>query len=116
MYNSRKKTNVLLFIRLEAFSLLVLTIPMKIDIRHHSKYNYSKIQKVKENRRMKARSLIKLPAYNEKGFSHKFIWIFPKPMFGKFNALEEANKEFLEEMGRYIIYNAHVHNYSVLSV
>ena len=50
---------------------------------------------------MKARALIKLPAKNEKGLSHRFIWMSINLCLA---ALEEVNKEFLEEMDKYVYY------------
>ena len=34
-----------------------------------------------------ARALIELPSNAEKGLSHRFIWLFPKPLFGAFTTL-----------------------------
>ena len=41
-----------------------------------------------------ARSLIELPGNNEKGLPHRFIWIFPKPLFGAFETLGEVDPDF----------------------
>ena len=46
-----------------------------------------------------ARNLIDMPANSEKGPSHRFIWIFPKPLFGKFATLEEIQKKFSDDLG-----------------
>lgn len=45
-----------------------------------------------------ARSLIEMPSNSEKGLSHRFLWMFPKPLFGTFAALEEVNQGFTDEM------------------
>ena len=45
-----------------------------------------------------ARNLIEMPANSEKGLSHRFLWTFPKPLFGNFAALAEVNKKFTEDM------------------
>lgn len=45
-----------------------------------------------------ARSLIDMPSNSEKGLSHRFLWVFPKPLFGKFAALEEVDKTFTAEI------------------
>lgn len=37
-----------------------------------------------------ARSLIEMPSNSEKGLSHRFLWLFPKPLFGSFAALDKA--------------------------
>ena len=47
-----------------------------------------------------ARALIELPSNAEKGLSHRFIWLFPKPLFGKFSTLGEVDKEFQLNMGK----------------
>ena len=45
-----------------------------------------------------ARNLIKMPSNSEKGLSHRFLLMFPKPLFGTFAALEEVNKGFTDEI------------------
>lgn len=45
-----------------------------------------------------ARNLIEMPSNSEKGLSHRFLWMFPKPLFGTFAALEEVNKGFTDEI------------------
>ena len=42
-----------------------------------------------------ARALIETPGNAEKGLSQRFLWLFPKPVYGKFNSLEPINKEFI---------------------
>ena len=46
-----------------------------------------------------ARNLIDMPSNSEKGLSHRFIWIFPKPLFGKFASLKEVQRNFVHELG-----------------
>ena len=46
-----------------------------------------------------ARNLIDMPADSEKGLSHRFIWIFSKPLFGKLTTLEEVQKKFSDDLG-----------------
>ena len=46
-----------------------------------------------------ARALIELPSNAEKGLSHRFVWLFPKPLFGAFTTLGEIDKEFQENLG-----------------
>ena len=46
-----------------------------------------------------ARNLIDMPSNSEKGLSHRFIWIFPKPLFGKFASLKEVKRDFVDELG-----------------
>ena len=48
-----------------------------------------------------ARSLIDMPSNSEKGLSHRFLWLFPKPIYGKFAALEEINKSFTDKIGKF---------------
>ena len=47
-----------------------------------------------------ARTLIELPSNAEKGFSHRFLWIFPKPLFQKFDALTEIDESFKEKLSK----------------
>ena len=47
-----------------------------------------------------ARSLIELPSNIEKGLSTRFLWIFPKPCYAKFESLEPVNKEFSSALGK----------------
>ena len=47
-----------------------------------------------------AGALIELPSNAEKGLSHRFIWLFLKPLFGKFSTLGEVDKEFQLNMGK----------------
>ena len=46
-----------------------------------------------------ARSLIELPGNAEKGLSQRFLWIFPKPVYGQFETLEPINKNFTDKLG-----------------
>lgn len=41
-----------------------------------------------------ARNLVDMPANSEKGLSHRFLWVFPKPLYGKFSSLEKIDKTF----------------------
>lgn len=41
-----------------------------------------------------ARNLLEMPSNSEKGLSHRFIWLFPKPIYGKFDTLEAIDKVF----------------------
>jgi len=51
-----------------------------------------------------ARALIELPSNAEKGLSHCFLWLFPKPLFGKFSNLGEVDKEFQLNMGKHTVW------------
>ena len=46
-----------------------------------------------------ARSLIELPSNIEKGLSTRFLWIFPKPCYAKFESLEPVNEDFSSALG-----------------
>ena len=46
-----------------------------------------------------ARSLIELPSNIEKGLTTRFLWIFPKPCYAKFESLEPVNEEFTTALG-----------------
>jgi hypothetical protein len=47
-----------------------------------------------------ARNLIEMPSNSEKGLSHRFIWIFPKPIYGKFATLEAVDTTFTTKIGK----------------
>ena len=47
-----------------------------------------------------ARNLMDLPSNAEKGLSHRFLWVFPKPLYGKFDSLEKVDKEFQRKLGK----------------
>lgn len=46
-----------------------------------------------------ARNIIDMPSNAEKGLSHRFVWLFPQPLYGKFDSLEEVNEDFNENIG-----------------
>ena len=48
-----------------------------------------------------ARGLIETPSNAEKGFSHRFLWFFPHPLFKKFASLGEVDQEFVQKMSKY---------------
>ena len=45
-----------------------------------------------------ARSLIEIPSNSEKGFSHRFLWLFPNPLYKRFATLGEVNNEFIQKI------------------
>ena len=61
-----------------------------------------------------------MPSNSEMGLSHRFLWLFPKPLFGSFAALEEVDKAFTHEICKLLqiysqkcipisLWNMHVH-------
>ena len=46
-----------------------------------------------------ARQLIEMPGSAEKGLTQRFLWMFPKPVYGQFDSLEPVNNEFTENIG-----------------
>lgn len=46
-----------------------------------------------------AKGLIELPTSIEKGLTQRFLWIFPKPSFSKFEDLELVNENFFSYLG-----------------
>ena len=44
-----------------------------------------------------ARSLIELPGNAEKGVSQRFLWLFPRPVYGNFESLETIDTVFTEK-------------------
>ena len=47
-----------------------------------------------------ARSLIELPGNAEKGLNQRFLWYFPKPVYGHFDSLEPTDKNFRSKIGK----------------
>ena len=50
-----------------------------------------------------ARYLIELHASVEKGLCQRFLWIFPKASYSKFNTLDMVDEDFSEYLGEYSI-------------
>ena len=46
-----------------------------------------------------AQSLIEMSSNSEKGFSTRFLWIFPEPCYAKFDTLEMVKPEFKDSLG-----------------
>lgn len=46
-----------------------------------------------------ARTLIDIPSNSEKGLSHRFLWTFPRPLYGNFASLSEINQDFSGKIG-----------------
>ena len=46
-----------------------------------------------------ARALIEMPGNAEKGLLQRFLWIFRKPLYGKFDSLEPIRKDFSDKIG-----------------
>ena len=55
-----------------------------------------------------ARSLIELPGNAEKGLSQRFLWLFPKPIYGKFETLEPVQEDFIDKIGKICAWHVHV--------
>ena len=49
-----------------------------------------------------ARSLIETMGNAEKGLSQRFLWLFPKPVYGKFSSLKPIDECVTESIGEYI--------------
>ena len=47
-----------------------------------------------------ARSLIELTGKAESGFSQRFLWLFPKPVYGKFHSYGKVDDDFIENIGK----------------
>lgn len=47
-----------------------------------------------------ARSLIEIPSNSEKGLSHRFLWVFPNPLYRKFSTLGEVDNDFTQKMSK----------------
>ena len=51
------------------------------------------------NQPVVAHSLIELTGKAESGFSQRFLWLFPKPVYGKFHTYDSVDEEFVEMIG-----------------
>ena len=47
-----------------------------------------------------ARALIDIPSNSEKGLSHRFLWLFPNPLYKKFETLGEVDADFFQKMSK----------------
>lgn len=50
-----------------------------------------------------ARSLIELAGNAEKGLSQRFLWFFPKPVYGDFDSLEPIDRNFTDKIGMLMV-------------
>ena len=50
-----------------------------------------------------ARSLIEIPSNSEKGLSHRFLWLFPNPLYRKFSTLGEVDGDFILKLGKVVM-------------
>ncbi len=50
-----------------------------------------------------AHQLIELPGNAEKGLSQRFLWLHPKPVYGKFDSLEPVQEAFVDKIGKHSI-------------
>lgn len=58
-----------------------------------------------------ARNIIEMPSNAEKGLSHRFLWVFPKPLYGSFETLQEVNKEFTTNICEFVC--CYIDNYVI---
>ena len=47
-----------------------------------------------------ARNIIEQHAGAERGFSQRFLWLFPKPTFAKFSSLKPVPEEVTQSIGK----------------
>lgn len=45
------------------------------------------------------RTLAELQGNAEKGLSQRFLWLFPKPIYGTFSTFEPVDKDFTDQIG-----------------
>ena len=48
-----------------------------------------------------SRAMIEQPSNVEKGFSHRFVWLFPKPKYGAFTTLNQVDEGFSTRLGKF---------------
>ena len=58
-----------------------------------------------------AKGLIELSASYEKGLTQRFLWLFPKPSFAKFDMLETIDETFSEHLDE-----LNIHVYPIINV
>lgn len=51
-----------------------------------------------------ARSLIDIPSNSEKGLSHRFLWLFPNPLYEKFETLGVVDSAFIMKLSKLYCY------------
>ena len=51
-----------------------------------------------------ARALIEMPSNAEKGLSHRFLWLFPRPLHEKFSSLGEVDQTFVKKLSVQLIH------------
>ena len=56
-----------------------------------------------------ARSLIELPGNAEKGLSQRFLWLFPRPVYGNFDSLETIDTVFTGKIGMFKFFTSIKH-------
>lgn len=61
-----------------------------------------------------ARGLIEFPGNTEKGFSQRFLWIFPRPSHAHFETLQPVNREFTQQISKFNCPKLHVFQYMLL--
>ena len=49
-----------------------------------------------------ARLIIEAPMNIDRGFSHRFMWFFPAPLYKNYDTLCEINQAFIDKLGTYI--------------
>jgi hypothetical protein len=49
-----------------------------------------------------ARSLIETSGNAEKGLSQRYLWLFPKPIYGKYSSLKPIKEGVTESLGKLI--------------
>ena len=63
-----------------------------------------------------ARNIIEIPSNSEKGLSHHFIWVFPKPLYQEFSELGKTNQTFIQRLGKKFVYMIHYNGQIIIAI
>ena len=55
-----------------------------------------------------ARQMIEQQGSTEKGLAQRFMWMFPQPLFARFNNLEPVDEKFMESLGMKSFYLSNI--------
>lgn len=53
------------------------------------------------NQPLFSRAVMETPGNAEKGISQRFLWLIPKPVYGKFDSLQPTEKDFVDKIGKH---------------
>ena len=63
-----------------------------------------------------ARNMIEIPSNLEKELSHRFIWVFPKPLYQEFSELGKAVQTFIQRLGKKFVCMIHYKGHIIIAI